>query len=50
MCDTYDHHCDVTYCSESGCGLAGGKWDKIEPIVRDELLTHDIPVYVYGGK
>jgi len=30
-----------------GCGLAGGKWEIIEPIIKKELLTHDIPVYVY---
>lgn len=30
-----------------GCGLAGGKWDKIEPIIQNTLTLQDIPVFVY---
>ncbi len=30
-----------------GCGLAGGKWEKIEPIISDELLSQGIEVMVY---
>ena len=30
-----------------GCGLAGGKWEKIEPLVLKNLSEHDIDVYVY---
>ena len=30
-----------------GCGLAGGKWDKIEPIILEELIKKEIDVYVY---
>ena len=30
-----------------GCGLAGGKWEKIEPIVQSVLCAADIQVYVY---
>ena len=30
-----------------GCGLAGGTWDKVEPIVRRTLLEQDVEVYVY---
>ncbi len=30
-----------------GCGLAGGTWDKIEPIIQVELSDKDIPVFVY---
>ncbi len=30
-----------------GCGLAGGKWEKIEPIIGKELLSKDIAVVVY---
>jgi len=30
-----------------GCGLAGGRWDKIEPIIEKSLLQNDIPVFVY---
>jgi len=30
-----------------GCGLAGGKWEKIEPLIQKTLLTNNVPVYVY---
>jgi O-acetyl-ADP-ribose deacetylase (regulator of RNase III) len=30
-----------------GCGLAGGTWDKMEPIIMETLADHDISVYVY---
>ena len=30
-----------------GCGIAGGKWEKIEPIIQDTLCEKDIQVYVY---
>ncbi len=30
-----------------GCGLAGGTWDKIEPIIRRTLLEQGVEVYVY---
>jgi O-acetyl-ADP-ribose deacetylase (regulator of RNase III) len=30
-----------------GCGLAGGKWDKVEPLIKKTLLENDIDVYVY---
>ncbi|WP_299135612.1 macro domain-containing protein [uncultured Tenacibaculum sp.] len=30
-----------------GCGLAGGSWDKIEPIINKELSHHEIPITVY---
>ncbi|WP_103068221.1 macro domain-containing protein [Aquimarina sediminis] len=30
-----------------GCGLAGGKWEDIEPIITDTLLEKNIKVYVY---
>lgn len=30
-----------------GCGLAGGKWYNIEPIIERTLLTKNIDVYVY---
>jgi len=29
------------------CGLAGGQWDKVEPLIVKNLCEHDIPVYVY---
>lgn len=30
-----------------GCGLAGGKWELIEPLIEKTLLENDIDVYVY---
>lgn len=30
-----------------GCGLAGGKWDKIEPLIEKNLCDAAIDVYVY---
>lgn len=30
-----------------GCGLAGGKWEEIEKIVRETLVYKGIPTYVY---
>ena len=30
-----------------GCGLAGGDWSEIEPIIHDELSSHDVAVSVY---
>jgi len=34
-----------------GCGLAGGSWDRIEPLVRSALSDRGVPVTVYdfGG-
>ncbi len=30
-----------------GCGLAGGKWDQIEPILQDTLCAAQVETYVY---
>ena len=30
-----------------GCGLAGGRWSEIEPIVDRTLVQKQVPVYVY---
>ena len=30
-----------------GCGLAGGTWDKIEPLLVETLAQADVPVTVY---
>jgi len=30
-----------------GCGLAGGRWEHIEEIIREELVDFGIPVTVY---
>jgi O-acetyl-ADP-ribose deacetylase (regulator of RNase III) len=29
------------------CGLAGGTWDRIEPLIQAELVAKGIPVVVY---
>jgi O-acetyl-ADP-ribose deacetylase (regulator of RNase III) len=30
-----------------GCGLAGGRWERVEPLVRDALVSRGVPVTVY---
>ncbi len=30
-----------------GCGLAGGKWSRVEPLVTERLAKRDIAVTVY---
>ena len=30
-----------------GCGLAGGKWTKIEPLIQSTLLAEETPTIVY---
>ena len=30
-----------------GCGLAGGTWDRVEPLLIETLAARDIPVFVY---
>ncbi|MDF2551740.1 MAG: Appr-p processing protein [Chryseobacterium sp.] len=30
-----------------GCGLAGGNWEEIEPIIEKTLLKNNVKVYVY---
>ena len=30
-----------------GCGLAGGNWDRIEPLINKSLLQNEIETYVY---
>ncbi|MEU9355377.1 macro domain-containing protein [Streptomyces griseoloalbus] len=30
-----------------GCGLAGGKWSRIEPLITERLVERGIPVTVY---
>ncbi|MHC5537542.1 macro domain-containing protein [Singulisphaera rosea] len=31
-----------------GCGLAGGRWEEIEPIIAEELTGIDVTVYDFG--
>lgn len=33
-----------------GCGLAGGKWEVIEPLINKNLIEEDIEVFVYDFK
>lgn len=30
-----------------GCGLAGGTWDRIEPLITKTLIAENVPVTVY---
>lgn len=30
-----------------GCGLGGGSWDEVEPIIQSTLIAHGVPVTVY---
>lgn len=30
-----------------GCGLAGGSWGKVEPIIQEELCDKGVQVFVY---
>ena len=30
-----------------GCGLAGGKWDRIEPLIQSNLIEKGLDTYVY---
>ena len=30
-----------------GCGLAGGKWSEIEPLIERQICALDVPVFVY---
>jgi O-acetyl-ADP-ribose deacetylase (regulator of RNase III) len=30
-----------------GCGLAGGRWERIEPLIESRLLSRGIAVHVY---
>jgi hypothetical protein len=32
---------------QSGCGLAGGKWELIESLIIKTLCQEDVPVIVY---
>jgi O-acetyl-ADP-ribose deacetylase (regulator of RNase III) len=32
-----------------GCGLAGGRWERIEPLIISELSARDIAVTVYDN-
>ena len=40
-------HAGSVHMPRIGCGLAGGTWDEIEPLIAESLSAHDVPVYVY---
>jgi O-acetyl-ADP-ribose deacetylase (regulator of RNase III) len=43
--------CDATvHMPRIGCGLAGGQWDLIEPLIIKQLSERDIEVNVYDWK
>lgn len=42
----HEHHATV-HMPRIGAGLAGGKWNKIEAMIEDELVARGIPVFVY---
>ncbi|MEL6110777.1 MAG: macro domain-containing protein [Planctomycetota bacterium] len=41
-----EHHASV-HMPRIGCGLAGGKWDQIEPRLDQSCGVADVPVFVY---
>lgn len=41
------HLCASVHMPRIGCGLAGGSWQEIEPLLRDNLTAHGIDVTVY---
>lgn len=41
-----DQHASV-HMPRIGCGLAGGKWERVEPLVKEELCDRGISVTVY---
>jgi hypothetical protein len=30
-----------------GCGLAGGKWSEVEPLIEEHLIAAGVPVTAY---
>lgn len=40
-------HQTTVHMPRIGCGLAGGTWDKIEPIIQQELTAKGIDVTIY---
>lgn len=41
-----DHGASV-HLPRIGCGLAGGRWEEVEPILQETLVDEGIPVSVY---
>ena len=42
-----EHHASV-HMPRIACGLAGGTWEKVQPIVRRTLGAHDVDTFVYS--
>jgi hypothetical protein len=30
-----------------GCGLAGGRWDRVEPLITSQLIHNGVSVTIY---
>ena len=43
------HHASV-HLPRIGCGLAGGKWAEIEPLIKQQLCDNQVMVFVYDFK
>lgn len=50
VCDLANEIGASVHMPRIGCGLAGGKWDDIEPIIQSRLCEFNVPVYVYDLK
>ncbi|MCY0976120.1 macro domain-containing protein [Chryseobacterium wangxinyae] len=37
----------IVHMPRIGCGLAGGNWEEIEPIIERTMLKNNVEVYVY---
>jgi O-acetyl-ADP-ribose deacetylase (regulator of RNase III) len=42
-----EKHAASLHMPRIGCGLAGGKWEQIEPLIEAELLSRGLRVWVY---
>jgi O-acetyl-ADP-ribose deacetylase (regulator of RNase III) len=47
LAEIADRHAASIHMPRIGCGLAGGKWDRIEPLIQSALIDQGATVYVY---
>ncbi|MES2794131.1 MAG: macro domain-containing protein [Planctomycetota bacterium] len=47
LAEMADRHSASIHMPRIGCGLAGGKWDRIEPLIQSALIDQGANVYVY---
>lgn len=47
LAEMADRHSASIHMPRIGCGLAGGKWDRIEPLIQSALIDQGATVYVY---